>query len=55
MLAKASVVSGVHAVFIECHPRPREALSDASTMMDLNVAAGLVPTLVRLRAAAGHG
>jgi 2-dehydro-3-deoxyphosphooctonate aldolase (KDO 8-P synthase) len=55
MLAKASVVAGVHAVFIECHPRPREALSDASTIMDLTVAADLVPALVRLRDAAVRG
>jgi len=51
MLAKAAVAAGVHAVFIECHPRPREALSDASTMMGLDEATGLIPTLVRVRAA----
>lgn len=55
MLATAAVAAGVPAVFIECHPRPREALSDASTMMDLSIAQGLVPTLMRVRAAAGHG
>lgn len=51
MLAKAAVAAGVHAVFIECHPRPREALSDASTMMGLDEATGLIPTLMRVRAA----
>ncbi len=55
MLAKAAVAAGVSAVFIECHPRPREALSDASTMMGLQEAVDLVSALVRIRAAAGHG
>jgi 2-dehydro-3-deoxyphosphooctonate aldolase (KDO 8-P synthase) len=32
MLARAAVAAGVHAVFVECHPHPAKALSDASTM-----------------------
>ncbi|MGP1273704.1 MAG: 3-deoxy-8-phosphooctulonate synthase [Phycisphaerales bacterium] len=51
MLAKAAVAAGVPAVFIECHPRPREALSDASTMMALDTAARLVGVLAKIREA----
>lgn len=51
LLARAAVASGVHAVFIETHPEPAAALSDASTMMTLTEATGLMPVLARLRAA----
>jgi len=35
-LAKASVVMETDIIFIECHPNPKEALSDSSTVMDLD-------------------
>jgi 2-dehydro-3-deoxyphosphooctonate aldolase (KDO 8-P synthase) len=35
LLAKAATAIGVHALFIECHPEPRKALSDAATMLTL--------------------
>jgi len=35
LLAKAATAVGVHALFIECHPEPRTALSDAATMLRL--------------------
>ncbi len=35
MLARAATASGVHALFIECHPNPSEGHSDASTMQPL--------------------
>ncbi|MBX3353146.1 MAG: 3-deoxy-8-phosphooctulonate synthase [Phycisphaeraceae bacterium] len=54
MLAKAAVAAGVHAVFLECHTAPRQALSDASTMLDVREAAALVPTLLAVRRASGH-
>ncbi len=51
-LARAAVAVGVHAVFIECHPEPSKALSDAATSLRLEEAAGLVGELARLRGAA---
>ena len=36
MLAKAATAAGVHALFIECHPKPSEGHSDASTMQPLD-------------------
>jgi 2-dehydro-3-deoxyphosphooctonate aldolase (KDO 8-P synthase) len=51
LLARAAVAAGVHAVFLETHPEPARALSDASTMMPLGVATGLVGALARLRGA----
>jgi len=35
LLAKAATAVGVHALFIECHPEPKKALSDAATMLRL--------------------
>jgi 2-dehydro-3-deoxyphosphooctonate aldolase (KDO 8-P synthase) len=53
LLARAAVAAGVHAVFLECHPEPSRALSDASTMLPLDEAVNLVSVLARLRAAVG--
>ncbi len=35
MLARAAAAAGVHALFMECHPEPKTALSDAATMIPL--------------------
>lgn len=35
LLAKAATAIGVHALFIECHPEPKTAMSDAATMLRL--------------------
>jgi 2-dehydro-3-deoxyphosphooctonate aldolase (KDO 8-P synthase) len=35
LLARAAVAAGVDGLFLECHPDPRHAKSDAATMMDL--------------------
>lgn len=35
-LAKAAIAAGANALFIECHPSPKKAKSDASSMLDLN-------------------
>ncbi len=51
LLARAAVAAGVHAVFIECHPRPAEALSDASTCQPLDGMAALLRPLVAIYAA----
>ena len=36
MLARAAVAAGVDGLFLECHPDPRNAKSDAATMLNLN-------------------
>jgi 2-dehydro-3-deoxyphosphooctonate aldolase (KDO 8-P synthase) len=43
MLARAATAAGVHALFMECHPEPRKALSDAATMIPLDQ----IPSLLR--------
>lgn len=50
MLARAAVAAGVHAVFIECHPDPAHAQSDAATMQPLDAMAGLLEQLAALHA-----
>ena len=50
LLAKAAVAAGVHAVFIECHPEPAKALSDASTMLPLAGVPALLKQLAAIRA-----
>lgn len=41
-LARAAVATGVDGLFIEVHPDPMKALSDASTMIPLNEIEGLL-------------
>lgn len=36
LLARAAVAAGVDGLFLECHPDPRNAKSDAATMLDLS-------------------
>jgi 2-dehydro-3-deoxyphosphooctonate aldolase (KDO 8-P synthase) len=36
MLARAAVVAGVDGLFLECHPDPRNAKSDAATVLHLD-------------------
>ncbi len=35
LLARAAVAAGVDGIFLECHPDPKHAKSDAATVMDL--------------------
>ena len=51
LLANAAVAAGVDAVFLECHPNPDEAVSDAATMQRLEVMPGLLRRLVAIRQA----
>ena len=51
LLARAAVAAGVHAVFLECHPEPSKALSDASTMQRLDEVPALLKSLVAVRKA----
>lgn len=48
-LARAAVAAGADAVFLEAHPDPSNALSDAATMLPLGEVAALLEGLVRLR------
>ena len=36
MLARAAVAAGVDGLFLECHPEPKKAKSDAATMLSLD-------------------
>ena len=50
LLARAAVAAGVHAIFLECHPEPTRAASDASTMLPLADVPALLRSLVAIRA-----
>ena len=51
LLARAAVAAGVDALFIETHPDPKSALSDAATMLALDTTLELLGNLAKLRAA----
>ena len=51
LLARAAVAAGVHALFLECHPRPDRASSDASTMLALDQVPALLGTLAAIHRA----
>lgn len=53
-LARAAVAAGADGVFVEVHPDPDRALSDAATQLDPDRAERLLGSLVRLRAALGE-
>jgi 2-dehydro-3-deoxyphosphooctonate aldolase (KDO 8-P synthase) len=42
MLARAAVAAGVDGIFLECHPDPKNAKSDAATVLNLNDVEGLL-------------
>ncbi|MFN2369954.1 MAG: 3-deoxy-8-phosphooctulonate synthase [Candidatus Krumholzibacteriia bacterium] len=49
LLARCGVAAGADAVFLEVHPEPARALSDAGSQLPLEVFAGLVDQLARFR------
>jgi 2-dehydro-3-deoxyphosphooctonate aldolase (KDO 8-P synthase) len=51
MLARAATAVGVHALFMECHPEPSKALSDAATMIPLGQIDGVLRDVAAIRAA----
>ncbi len=53
MLARAAVAAGVDGLFLECHPEPKKAKSDAATMMNLSDVEGVLEMCVRIREAVG--
>jgi 2-dehydro-3-deoxyphosphooctonate aldolase (KDO 8-P synthase) len=42
LLARAAVAAGVDGLFLECHPDPKNAKSDAATVLDLASMEGLL-------------
>ncbi len=52
LLARAAVAAGVHALFIETHPNPGSARSDAATMLPLQTTIALLAKLAALHTAA---
>ena len=54
MLAMAAVAAGVHALFIESHPKPSEAWSDGATQLPIDTAASVITQTARLRRAMGE-
>ena len=53
-LARAAVVTGVDAIFLECHPHPAQSSSDAATIQPLSGVREILTSLVAVRAAL-HG
>lgn len=49
LLARAAVAAGVDGLFLECHPDPKNAKSDAATMLDLQAVEPLLTDCKRIR------
>jgi len=47
-LAKAAVAVGINGLFIETHPNPAKALSDASSMLKLDKISALLKKLIAI-------
>lgn len=50
LLARAATSIGVHALFMECHPDPAKALSDAATMIPLGEMPRVLGEVAAIRA-----
>lgn len=51
LLARAATAAGVHALFIETHPEPAKAMSDASTMLPLDTIPSLLAAIAKIHRA----
>lgn len=51
LLARAATAAGVHALFIECHPEPKRAMSDSATQLPLADMPALLRAVARIRSA----
>ena len=51
VLARAAVAAGADGVFMECHPNPENALSDASTSLELTKVGSIVESLLKIKEA----
>ena len=50
-VAKAAIAVGVDGLFLETHPRPAEAKSDAANMLPLERLEAMLEKLVKIRKA----
>ncbi|MDR1096868.1 MAG: 3-deoxy-8-phosphooctulonate synthase [Tannerella sp.] len=50
-MAKAAVAVGTDGIFLETHPEPLKAKSDAANMLQLDLLEGLLKKLIRIREA----
>jgi 2-dehydro-3-deoxyphosphooctonate aldolase (KDO 8-P synthase) len=48
MLARAAVAAGVDGLFLECHPDPKNAKSDAATMLSLNAVEPILESCLQI-------
>ena len=48
LLARAAVAAGVDGLFLECHPDPKNAKSDAATMLGLDAVEPLLSQAVAI-------
>jgi 2-dehydro-3-deoxyphosphooctonate aldolase (KDO 8-P synthase) len=48
MLARAAVAAGVDGLFLECHPDPKNAKSDAATVLHLDTVDPLLKSIEQL-------
>jgi len=53
-LAKAATAIGVHALFVECHPEPREAWSDGATQLGFEGFEQVITSTAKIRETALH-
>ena len=51
VLAKAAIAAGADGIFMECHPDPSKALSDAATAIPLDSVKGIVEKLLKIKRA----
>lgn len=51
LLARAAAAAGVHALFLECHPTPRAAFSDAATALPLEEVESILEEVAAIRRA----
>ncbi len=50
-LAKAATAMGVHSLFVECHPNPKEAWSDGATQLDFDTFEQVITQAARIHGA----
>jgi 2-dehydro-3-deoxyphosphooctonate aldolase (KDO 8-P synthase) len=50
LLARAAIAAGVDGLFLECHPDPKNAKSDAATMLGLDQVESLLTQCVQIAA-----
>ena len=48
LLARAAVAAGVDGLFLECHPDPKSAKSDAATMLALEQVGPLLESVKQI-------